>query len=95
MFVRVRECARECVRVSLTGVDSLKVNVFLQLSPEFDFSSIFPDCPIIHQDEMRVEVIQHVEFTERIQQGLVRRYNLNTHTHTTMISYRCFETFLI
>jgi len=74
-----------CLSLSLTGVDSLQVNVFLQLSPEFDFSSIFPDCPIIHQDEMRVEVIQHVEFTERIQQGLVRRHNLNTNTHNDVI----------
>lgn len=45
--------------------------MLLQVSSQLDLSAVLADCSIIHQEQMRMEVVENVEFAEWVQQGLI------------------------
>lgn len=55
---------------------SLEVDVLLQVPPQLDLSTVFAHRPIIHQEEMRMQIVENVQLAERIQQRLIRSDNL-------------------
>lgn len=58
-------------------MDPLQVNVLLQLSPQVDLRPVLAHRPIIHQDEVRVETVEHVQLAQGVQQGLVWGHHLH------------------
>lgn len=58
-------------QVCLTCVYSLEIDVLLQVPPQLDLSTVLAHCSIIHQEEMGMEVVENVQFAERVQQGLI------------------------
>lgn len=64
------------VQVLLTCVYSLEVDVLLQLTSQVDLSAVLAHRPIIHQEEMGMQIVENVKFAERVQQRLIRSNNL-------------------
>lgn len=46
--------------LSLTRMYSLKVDVLLQVPPQIDLSAVLAHCPIIHQEEMGMQIVENV-----------------------------------
>lgn len=55
---------------------SLEVDVLFQVSSQLDLSTVLAHGPIIHQKEMGMQVVENVEFAERVQQCLIWSNNL-------------------
>lgn len=63
----------------LTCVDLLQGDVFLQLSAEFDLSTVLPCGPIIGQDEVGVQAVEHGQLAQWVGHGLVWSDHLLDH----------------
>lgn len=55
---------------------SLEVDVLLKLPPQVDLCTVLAHRPIIHQEEMRMQIVENVQFAQRVQQCLIRSYDL-------------------
>lgn len=47
-------------KVFLTCVYSLEVDVLLQVSPQLDLGAVPAHCPIVHQEEMGMQIVENV-----------------------------------
>lgn len=50
--------------------------MLLQLPPQVDLGAVLAHRAVVHQQEVRVQVVENVEFAERVQQRLVRSDDL-------------------
>ncbi|KAG5839438.1 hypothetical protein ANANG_G00204960 [Anguilla anguilla] len=62
-------------------MDPLLADVFLQVAAEYSLCTILPHHPIIHQEEVRVQTVEHVQLAQGVQQRLIWRDHLNTEDH--------------
>ena len=58
-------------------MNSLLINSFFKFSSKSDFCSILSNSAIIHQYEMGMQIIQNIQFAQRVQQSFVRSNHLN------------------
>lgn len=50
--------------------------MLLQVPPQLDLGAVLAHRPVVHQQEMGMQVVEHVQFAERVQQRLVRSHDL-------------------
>lgn len=65
--------------------------MLLQVPPQVDFSAVLAHRPIIHQEEMGMQIVENIEFAERVQQRLIRSDNLQYEGEEAVIGKRIGE----